>query len=394
MISEEDKLKLCIVIPTKFPSIGGYENLVYFLSQALSEKIEVHVVCSELNTLMPIPKSINVHVLSPITKIKYIGFIVNSVVNQFRFYILARKKRFDVIHAHPSFPSGFITLLAKLLLGIPVICTSHGDDIQIDWEIGYGARRNRVVSWLTKLTLKNADLHTVVSRCMIEDAIDAGSNPSKIRVVYNGINLDSIPKGCNSQSLKKYGIESEDFVVLFLSRLHPKKCPEDLVKAFPKVVEKVPNAKLVFAGKGEEENKLKQLTTELNLSNRVVFTGFVSEDEKWDLLKRCDVFVLPSAVEGHPVTVIEVMACGKPVIATDVGPFPEIIRNRKTGLLVPLHSPDDLADAIIELALDEDKKRKMGKKAREEIEERFDINKIADDYLKIYEELINKRREK
>ena len=392
MASEEGKLKLCIVTPTKFPLIGGYENLVYFLSQTLSGKIEVYVVCSELNTLISIPENVITHVLSPVIKIKYIGFMVNSVINQIRFYILARKKRFDVIHAHPSFPSGFTALLAKLLLGIPVICTSHGDDVQIDWEIGYGARRNRIVSWLTKLTLKNVDLHTVVSRCMIGDAIEAGSNPSKIRVVYNGINLDSIPRSYNSQSLKKHGIEAEDFIILFLGRLHPKKCPEDLVKAFPKVVEKVPNAKLVFAGKGKEEMKLEKMVSDLNLKDKVIFAGFVSEDEKWDLLKRCDAFILPSVVEGHPITVIEAMACSKPVIVTNIGPFPEIIRDGETGLLVPLHSPDALANAIVELALDEEKRIKMGKMARRDVEERFDINKIADEYLSIYEELINKKK--
>ena len=112
------------------------------------------------------------------------------------------------------------------------------------------------------------------------------------------------------------------------------------------------------------------------------------------MLKRCDVFVLPSAVEGHPITVIEAMACSKPVIATNLGPFPEIIKDRETGLLVPLHSPEDFADAIIELALDIDKRILMGKKAKRDIEERFDINKIADDYLRIYEELINTKETK
>ena len=387
----DSRLSVCILIPAKFPLVGGYENLVYLLSQSLAEKVEVHVVCSELNPHIHIPKNINVHVLSPIIKIKYFGFPINTVINQIKFYMLSKKEKFDVIHVHPSFPSGFIAISVKLL-GIPIVCTSHGADIQINWKVGYGARRNKIVSWLTKLTLKNADLHTVVSRSMINDAIDAGSHASKIRVVYNGINLKEIPRNYDPRSVEKYGIKTDDFVVLFLSRLHPKKCPDDLVKAFLKVVKKVPEAKLIFAGKGEEEMKLKGLVSDLDLSDKVIFAGFVSEDEKWDLLRKCDVFVLPSVVEAFGITVIEAMACSKPVIATNVGPFPEIIRDGETGLLVPLHSPDELADAIIKLAFDGDKRIKMGEMARGDVEKRFNINKIADDYLKIYEELIIRRK--
>lgn len=88
--------------------------------------------------------------------------------------------------------------------------------------------------------------------------------------------------------------------------------------------------------------------------------------------------------------VIEAMACSKPVVATNLGPLPEIIKDGETGLLVPVHSPDDLANAIIEVALDEDKKIKMGKMAKRDVEERFDINKTGDEYLKIYREVINR----
>lgn len=231
---------------------------------------------------------------------------------------------------------------------------------------------------------------TVVSKSLIQEAIDAGADSSKIRVVYNGIDL-RIPKNVDTTIYRRYKIEDDNFIILFLGRLHPQKCPEDLINAFPKIIDKVPNAKLIFAGKGEEESKLKRMAKDLNLSNSVISAGFVSENEKWGLLNNCDVFVLPSAIEGHPITVIEAMACSKPVIATSVGPFPEIIRAGETGLLVPLHAPNELADAIIELALDEEKRKEMGVKAKDYATERFSINKTADEYLEIYERLIDRR---
>lgn len=384
-----EQIRVCIVIPTKFPTVGGFEKLVYDLVTALSKKTMVQVVCTGLNLEKGIYSNVKVYPILKTLDIRYIGFLMSTFLNFIFFYNFIRREKPHVIHAHPSFPSGFISLPAKLL-DIPIICTSHGGDIQVNWDIGYGARQNKVISKLVRLTLKNSSLHTVLNKSMIKDAIESGSHPSKIKVVYNGINLDNIPSFGGTNILQRYEITEDDFIVLFLGRFHPKKCPDDLIIAFPEVVKKVHNARLIFAGKGEEEIKLKEMVAELNLNNNVIFAGFVSEDEKWDLLKRCDVFVLPSAVEGHPITVIEAAACSKPVIATDVRPFPEIIKDGETGLLVPLHAPDDLANAIIELALDGDKRREMGKAARKDVEERFDINKIADEYIEIYDELIRR----
>jgi glycosyltransferase involved in cell wall biosynthesis len=270
--------------------------------------------------------------------------------------------------------------------------TSHSYDIQKDKDIGYGARLNRKIAIITWLTLKLIDIHVVVSKRMIKDAVEAGSNPSKIRVVYNGIDIRKVSSLGDTDIIKRYGIHKEDFVILYLGRLHPKKCPEDVVKAFPKIVQKVPNAKLVIAGKGSEKAKLEKLVKKLKLQDKVVFTGFVSENEKWSLLKRCDVFVLPSIVEAFGIALIEAMACGKPVIATNVGPFPEIIRDGETGILIPVHSPNHLAEAVINLSQDDRKRVHIGKKAKEEVENRFNISKIANNYLKIYDEVIKRRR--
>ena len=383
------EIKVCIIIPDEFPSKGGFQNLVSDLVESLSKKIIVQVVCSGVNNQENTPYNIEIFPILKNYRLRYIGFLISIALDFILFYNYLRRERPGVIHAHLAFPSAFIAISAKLF-NIPIICTSHGGDIQVDSDIGYGERRNKIIAKLTKLALKCSSLHTVLNKPMIKDAIEAGSHPSKIIVVYNGINLDKMLSSGGTDILQRYRITKDDFIVLYLGRFHPKKCPGDLVKAFPKVIEKVPNAKLIFAGKGEEEMKLKELVSNLGLKDKVIFAGFVSEDEKWDLLKRCDIFVLPSVVEGHPITVIEAMACSKPVIATNLGPFPEIIKNGKTGLLVPVHSLDELADAITELALDKDKRKEMGKMARKDIEERFDINKIADDYLRIYEELINK----
>jgi N-acetyl-alpha-D-glucosaminyl L-malate synthase BshA len=377
-----------MICPFEFPSLGGAEMLTYELAKSLAyeNKVLVLSLSSNSGSGQIDFKNKNLHVF-PILKRGKIGLITNFFTI-FKFLV---NERCDVIHAHYVFPSALWSLAGKIL-GIPVVVTSHGYDIQKDKDIGYGARLNRKIAIITWLTLKLIDIHVVVSKRMIKDAVEAGSNPSKIRVVYNGIDIRKVSSLGDTDIIKRYGIHKEDFVILYLGRLHPKKCPEDVVKAFPKIVQKVPNAKLVIAGKGSEKAKLEKLVKKLKLQDKVVFTGFVSENEKWSLLKRCDVFVLPSIVEAFGIALIEAMACGKPVIATNVGPFPEIIRDGETGILIPVHSPNHLAEAVINLSQDDRKRVHIGKKAKEEVENRFNISKIANNYLKIYDEVIKRRR--
>jgi len=377
------KMKICVLVSEPFPSKGGAEILTHELSQALTKKgHEVTVVCREPDGGEVDDfeiQDIKIHrILASSGRTRFLRKVIS-------FYRFLRHNKFDVIHAHFIISGGTLGLIGKLF-GIPVIVTAHESLTLREFR----TRLNKIMVVIARLTLKTIDFLVVVSDSMTKDAIDAGCSASKVGVVYNGIDLDKIHSSEGTAILQKYGIAKDDFIILFLGRLLPVKCPDDLVKAFPKVVQKVPNARLIFAGRGEEEMKLKGLVSDSGLNDKVIFAGFVSEDEKWDLLKRCDVFVLPSIIEGHPITVIEAMACGKPVIATNVGPFPEIISNEETGLLVPLHAPDALADAIIELALDEERRLEMGKMAKKDIEERFDINKIADDYLEIYAKVINR----
>lgn len=382
----DNEMRICVLTMPPFVEKGGAEMLIYELSHAISRKGHAVTVVCGVSRSEETSSSQNIEVYSILNSGK-VGFLKNFI----SFYKFLKIKKIDIIHAHFAFPTGTIGSIGKLFR-IPILITSHGVDIQKDKEVGYGARLNKIYAIVIWFTLKLIDAHVVLNKSMIKDAIEAGAHPSKIKVIHNGIDLDKIPSMGGSDILQRYGLTKDNFIVLYLGRLHPKKCPDDLVKAFPKVVKKVPNAKLIFAGKGEEEIELKGLVSDLNLNDNIIFAGFVSEDEKWDLLRRCDVFVLPSVVEGHPITVIEAMACSKPVIATNVGPFPEIIKDGETGLLVPLHAPDELANAMTKLALNDDKRIETGKMARRDVEERFDINKIADDYLEIYEDLMNKKK--
>ena len=382
--NRNNQFKVCLILPTTFPMIGGYENLANDLSKELSKKIDVHIVCYNYDdsSVLPVSEKVVIHEFPRTTKVKYIGTPINSLVNNLRLLHLIHKENICIINAHPVFPGGLDAILSKIC-GVPLICTSHGADIQINDELNYGARRNIFVNLLTKFILRITDYHTVVSQSMFSDAVDAGSDPSKVRVIYNGLNLRNIPQH-KHVSRSKYNLLDDDFFILYMGRLHVKKCPSDLIRAMQKVVSKIPSAKLVIAGKGDEEQNLKDLVRQLNLSKNIFFAGFVSDDEKWQLITNCDVYVLPSEVEGFAISLMEVMACNRSVIVTDIGPFTEIVKHRETGLVVPLHSPGAIAEAIIELYQNNDLRKNIGDSARKEIENQFNIAKIADDYLELY----------
>jgi glycosyltransferase involved in cell wall biosynthesis len=382
-----NKIKVSLIIFSKFPVNGGYENLVYDLAEKLSSKAKIQLVCTEITTEKPIPNLIEVFPILNQSKIRYIGFFFSNIINMINFYNYLRKERPDVINAHPSFPAGFIALLPAKLLNIPLICTSHGGDIQLNKEVGYGMKLNKFTAFLLKITLKGTNIHTVVSKSMIKAAVDSGSEIPKIYTIENGINLQETGK-TEVDILKKYKIEKNEFIILFLGRLIPVKRPEDLIKAFSLIYNKIPKSRLIIAGSGNEESKLRKLISDLNISNRVILTGFVSpKTGKWDLLERCDISVSPSLVEGLPIATLEAFSYGKPVIATNIKAFTEIIKNMETGILVKPKSPEELSKAILELAKNKEKRLIIGKRAKKEFNVRFNIQKTAEEYLKLYEKV-------
>jgi glycosyltransferase involved in cell wall biosynthesis len=393
MVSDKmaESLKICMLVSGPFPSIGGAEILTHDLSLTLSKKgHEVTVVCGEPdgNELILDDDFGGKIKICPILPSSGNLRFLRKVVS---FYKFLMENEVDLIHAHIVIPAGVLGLIGKVI-GIPIVVTAHGTDIKIVKEINYGDRLNKFSAALIWFTLKLIDSLVIVSRSMINDAIDAGCSARKLTIIYNGVDIDKYILSNRIETPQLDGISHDDFIILFLGRLHQTKCADDLIRAFPKIVQHVSNAKLVFAGKGEEEKKLKKLTSDLNLEEKVIFVGVVSGNRKWNLIKDCDVFVLPSATEGHPIAVIEAMACGKPVIATNISSFSEIIRNKDTGLLVSLHSPDELGEAIVELALDVKKRLDMGVRARKSVLGLFSIDKTANDYLELYDRLINKNR--
>ncbi|MEM3907266.1 MAG: glycosyltransferase family 4 protein, partial [Nitrososphaerota archaeon] len=198
----------------------------------------------------------------------------------------------------------------------------------------------------------------VLSQSVKEELVNIGLSEDKINVAEPGVDLE----------LYTPGEKTEYPSVLYLNRVVPYKNVDHLVKAFRIVTNFIPNAKLFIVGcRGTKYEKyLKELVQELNLQNSVEFYSFVIGEEKRIFLQKAWVHVLPSTKEGWGISVTEAAACGTPTVAYDVTGLKDSVKSGVNGFLVPYKNINALAKSIIELLSNEELRKRMSEKAREE----------------------------
>jgi len=198
-----------------------------------------------------------------------------------------------------------------------------------------------------------------VSRSTAEDLKDRGLDWEEPAVIPNGVDLDRY----------RPGLERERFpepTLLYLGRLKRYKRVDLILRALAIIREREGACpEFLIAGKGSDEDRLRTLASTLNLGDVVRFLGYVSEEEKVDLLRRCWIHVLTSPREGWGISAMEAAACGTPTVASDSPGLRDAVRDGETGVLVPHGHPVALADALMELTADRATRIAMGKTARE-----------------------------
>lgn len=241
-------------------------------------------------------------------------------------------------------------------------------------------------------TLRGATSITAISQTA-KDFIVAwhAISESRIRVIPIGVmnpRFDLNKNDCHFFR-KKLGLKDNEQIVLTISRLTGHKGIKYLIYAIKKVKQTIPCIKLVVIGRGKEEANLRDLARGLGLANAIIFyTDYVPYDEIPLAYAAADVVVLPSLVEPFGIAAVEAMASGKPVIASKVGGLKDIVVNGETGFLVPPRDWRKLAQMLLMLLLDEDTRAKMGKKARERAQEKFDYLEITRQTSEVYREAL------
>lgn len=354
--------------------VAGAEKVVYDIIIGLGNGFKFSIFC--LESVGPlgeelIKKGILVRALSrkPGVDFSLIGKLAKEI----------RKDKIDIIHAHQYTPY-FYGVLAALLSGrrCKIIFTEHGRHYP-------DARRPKRVIFNQFLNFFTCSI-TGVSEFSINSLVEYEALPrGKMKVIYNGIRTELFDMPVDRQAKRKeLGLSLEDKVIGIIARLEPVKDHAMLLRAFEKVVKKIPEAKLLIAGDGKLKDSLQSLARNLRIEKSVFFLG-VRRDIA-ELLKALDVFVLSSLSEATSVTLLEAMAAGIPIVATKVGGSPEIVMDGKTGLLVPRSDDKAMAEALIEVLSNSDKAKNMGLAGKQRVNELFTLDKMT----KAYSELYNK----
>ena len=200
--------------------------------------------------------------------------------------------------------------------------------------------------------------------------------PEKVECIYNGIDVEKFRRDTPYEDL-------DDSVCTFVTAcaFKPEKNIPLLIDAFAKTFEECPNARLTVIGSGMEMDKVKEKISKYHLEGAVDLPGMQSDVHKF--LDKCHVYVSSSDIEGLPVSTLEAMCCGLPIVSTNVGGVPDIVKDGYNGILVPRRNADALSDAMTELCRDKEKRSEYSRHS-EELSKKYSIKECADNYAKIY----------
>ena len=311
----------------------------------------------------------------------------------------------DVVHCHTWYAQ-FAGIVAKLCYGTPLVITTHSLEPLRPWKREQLGRGYDASSWIEKTAIEMADALIAVSE---ETKVDVMNNfnvdEDKVKVIYNGINLDQYVVTEDTSTLERYGIDKSKPYVLFVGRITRQKGIIHLVNAI-KYID--PDTQVVLcAGAPDTAEIGKEMEDSVNevkkiRKNVVWIDEMLPKEEIIQLYSHADVFCCPSIYEPFGIINVEAMACNTAVVASAVGGIKEVVVHGETGLLIPLEQqteapfeaidPDkfsrDLADGVNKLVNDAELREKMAVNGRRRVEEHFDWVAIAKQTKDLYKSLI------
>lgn len=308
----------------------------------------------------------------------------------------------DIIHIQGSNPSPYL-FAGFLCRKPPKAITVHGLSVEervAEGSLSKGGARYRLATALDRHFLRKADHVVVVDRKKEEVLVAHGlRTKDDLTVIPNGV--DVLPMELRTGDEERwvrmcshYGLKPSDRKVLCAKGLTANNGQSYLIRAMPSVCGRVSDITLLLAGDGPQIGELRELVGQLGLSQNVIFLGSVPHEDMPELIRRCSIAVLPSvrgmgAEEGSSIFLLEAMAMGKAVIATDIGGNPEIIEDGRTGLLVPEKDIGALSEALWSLLQDEASAHSLGAAARSHILAHRTWDSAVHRYIEVYGKMLD-----
>jgi glycosyltransferase involved in cell wall biosynthesis len=292
-----------------------------------------------------------------------------------------RQQEIDIVHVHGTRANTNV-LWAARMLKLPVIYTIHGwsfhDELPLLKRMARIAAE-KIITTNTRLNITVSDANQHTGR----KALGAFRSV----VVKNGVNLQKFNAAADYPNIKTaYGIPEHHLVLGYIVRITGQKDPLGMIRAFAAVCAAYPDVTLLMIGEGDLKDAAIRLAKDLEIDSRIVFDNFRTDVPA--VLHAVDIYCLPSLWEGFPIGVLEAMAMGKAVIASDVDGTKEAIQHEETGLLVPAKNTPALVQAIARLLDDSQLRLKLQTNARNCIIANFDAKIMTGKIETLYQQLV------
>ncbi|MEW5768357.1 MAG: glycosyltransferase [bacterium] len=352
---------------------GGAEKGACLLAASLNKDRYESIVCAFQDGLMRQyiePLGVDLNIVEKKHKLDMV-FLMKLVY-------LMKKKKVDLVHCRGIPPTVYGGMAAKLA-GLPLVTSVHGRS-QFQTKTGLKA---------LYLIQKFGGKVVAVSESMRDDLVREGNlERDKIMVIHNGIDVKNIELGDGGQiKREEFKVDTSSLVIGAVGTLRPVKGYEYLVRAMPLILESLPQVRLVFIGDGESADELKEITEHLGLQDSVLFLGRRKYAQR--LMNGFDVLAVSSLSEGLSMVILEAMSVSVPVVATKVGGNPEVVEDGVTGILVEKKSEVSLAQGLIWILKDENKRKAMGKAGWKRVKEAFSLKDMVRKYEEVYESLLS-----
>ncbi len=299
----------------------------------------------------------------------------NSISFSQLFSLFKRWDSYDIVHAHSHlFFSTVLCTLVRMFRSAPLVVTNHG----LVSQTAPGWLQRLYLPTVGKWVFKTADAVICYTRAERDQVVDLGVSPDKIHVIHNGIDT-SVFVPSESSSPKKQ--------ILWIGRFTPGKGVDYLLKGFEAFSRKFPDYTLVAVGRGPLRDDFIRMVREMDLEDRVFLRDFTPNRELPGLYQDSSLFVLPSLEEGVPRTILEAMACGRPVVCTALPQLVDIVSG--CGMLVPTGDAGAVADALSALVSDPALARNLGQSAREKVVSQYAWDDTVARTLDLYASLLN-----
>jgi len=310
---------------------------------------------------------------TPVELIPCAGQVDLEAVRKIRHLIKASGS--NIVHSH-GYKADIYTFLATRFSSIPIVSTAHNWTGKSEVPSVYNKLDRLALRWFSRVA--------AVSDGVAQKLRDSGLGSHRIVRISNGVDLALFDAGTPIQTEVRTGVCATVGVV---GRLVKEKGCDYFLRAVAEVLPRFPGTKFLFIGDGPERKSLELLTHHLGIHENVVFLGHCNDMPR--MYASLDLCVLPSLLEGMPMTVLEAMAAGKPIIATTVGEIPKMMDTNVNGLLVPPGNVPELSSAMIQLLSDASLRQQMGVNARKKARMRFSADAMAQAYIALYDKLLD-----